>query len=82
MMGEIFQAKRNVLAVSCVMLFLGRLLAAFQCCDEDAPEFCVLFIVFDFVIETLSCICNHDYCVINEVIICGFTTKGERRIII
>jgi hypothetical protein len=40
------------------MLFLGPLLAAFQCCgllrsvlDEDAPEFCVLFIVFDFVIE-------------------------------
>jgi hypothetical protein len=92
--------KRKVLAASCVMLFIGPLLAAFQCCglffqcrgllfqccglllalrnvfldivqhnsfstcsadqevfcffdvDEDAPEFCFLFAVFDFVIET------------------------------
>jgi hypothetical protein len=88
--------KRKVLAASCVMLFIGPLLAAFQCCgllfqccglllalrnafldivqhnsfstcsadqehlfcffdvDEDAPEFCFLFAVFDFVIETTS----------------------------
>ena len=95
--------KRNVLAASCVMLFIGHLFAAFQCCgllfqcrgllfqccglllalrnvfldiiqhnsfstcsadqehlfcffdvDEDAPEFCFLFSVFDFVIETTS----------------------------
>ena len=95
--------KRNVLAASCVVLFIGPLLAAFQCCgllfqcrgllfqccglllalrnvfldivqhnsfstcsadqehlfcffdvDEDAPEFCFLFAVFDFVIETTS----------------------------
>ena len=96
--------KRNVLAASCVVLFIGPLLAAFQCCgllfqcrgllfqccglllalrnvfldivqhnsfstcsadlqehlfcffdvDKDAPEFCFLFAVFDFVIETTS----------------------------
>ena len=95
--------KRKVLAASCVMLFIGTLVAAFQCCgllfqcrgllfqccglllalrnvfldivqhnsfstcsddqehlfcffdvDEDAPEFCFLFAVFDFVIETIS----------------------------
>ena len=48
--------KRKVLAASFVMLFLWPLLAAFQFCglllsvlDE---EFCFLFTVFHFVIET------------------------------